>query len=196
MLRKLTTGAVAVAALLLMAAELDDCSTSIIDDKLGQTAFTDLPKNHPFYAGVRVSEAEGWFAGYPDGRLKPDEKISSDQIATVTGRLFPDGATRAEVATFLAEGSIALRQHAIDIEHIDATNQVVISNSSSLRFVMTGWVLNLNHETHRTFTETAILAPLRTLTLDVPAQIASTTGNVDVTSVSLQDQYGLTVASD
>ena len=48
--------------------------------------------------------------GYGDGTLRPDETITAAQIAKVVDRLYPDGATRAEVANFLAAGSIGVLQ--------------------------------------------------------------------------------------
>lgn len=190
-MKRIITATVAGAALFLMAAELDECGSSVIDQQLGQTTFTDLPADHDFYAGARVAEAEGWFVGNTDGTLRPDQTITAQQIASVVERVFADGATRGEVATFLAEGTIALRQHAIDIELIQARNEVVIINRSSQRFVMDGWTLDANYTEVREFTDTAILAPYKTLTLP----IASADGS-PVTSASLDDQYGLTIATD
>lgn len=66
--------------------------------------FIDVEPDHPRYADIEYAASEGWFEGYDDGTFKPDTVIPEHQIATVVARVFPEGATRADMATFLRGG--------------------------------------------------------------------------------------------
>ena len=66
--------------------------------------FSDVEPNHPRYADIEYAATKGWFAGYDDGTFRPDSVIPEHQIAIVVARAFPDGATRADMATFLRGG--------------------------------------------------------------------------------------------
>ncbi len=66
--------------------------------------FSDVQTSHPRYADIEYAASQGWFVGYDDGTFRPDSVIPEHQIATVVARVFPDGATRADMATFLRGG--------------------------------------------------------------------------------------------
>ncbi len=76
---------------------------------LGQTTFTDVPKEHPQRVDIEYAVAQNWFLGYTDGTFKPDRIITAEQITTVIQRAFPDGATRGDMAVFMRAGNQALR---------------------------------------------------------------------------------------
>jgi len=73
------------------------------------TSFDDVPDDHPHAEGIRNVAERGWFQGYPDGSFRPDRKITAEQLATVLLRVYPDGLTRGEAATFLTGGQTHLR---------------------------------------------------------------------------------------
>ena len=134
-----------VVALLLMAAAWDDCAeipgeSSFDDETL--TEFTDVTKDHRLYVGIRIAENEGWFKGYGDGTLRPDETITAAQIAKVVDRLYPDGATRAEVANFLAAGSIGVLQKNLVVEVNQDNRTVTVSNLGSYPVDLHGYELS------------------------------------------------------
>ena len=70
--------------------------------------FDDVAESHPQNRDVAYAVGQGWFQGYPDGTFRPDRTITSNQIATVVGRAFPAGSTRADLATFMRQGTQAL----------------------------------------------------------------------------------------
>ena len=70
--------------------------------------FPDVPRNHPQHADIQYAVEQGWFEGYPDGTFKPDRELTTDQAVTVFRRSFPDGITRADLATMLRAGEQAL----------------------------------------------------------------------------------------
>lgn len=134
-----------VLALLLMAAAWDDCAeipgeTSFDDETL--TEFTDVTKDHRLYVGIRIAENEGWFKGYGDGTLKPDQMITAAQIARVVDQLYPDGATRAEVANFLAAGSVGVLQKNLVVEVSQDNRTVTVSNLGSYPVDLHGYELS------------------------------------------------------
>lgn len=47
----------------------------------------------------------GWFTGYPDGTFRPGQAITARQITAVVSRAYPNGATRAELASFMVGGT-------------------------------------------------------------------------------------------
>ena len=69
------------------------------------TNFTDVDETHPQYRDIEFAVQEGWFQGYGDGTYRPDAAITQEQIAIVIQRAFPDGASRADMATFLRGGA-------------------------------------------------------------------------------------------
>ena len=88
---------------------MEDPSSLLVDsDPPWQIPYSPPIREEPLYVGIRIAENEGWFKGYGDGTLRLDETITAAQIAKVVDRLYPDGATRAEVANFLAAGSIGV----------------------------------------------------------------------------------------
>ena len=50
----------------------------------------------------------GWFTGYPDGTFRPVQAITARQITAVVSRAYPNGATRAELASFMVGGDSRL----------------------------------------------------------------------------------------
>lgn len=143
MLRRLGTILVVAGSLFLMAAEWDSCVT--VD---GRSQFTDVDKSHPHYTGIRIAEAQGDFRGFPDGSLRPNELISVEQIATVVSRKFPEGATRGEVASFIAGGTYALWQNVmeISIENSGSNSAVVtVENGASFEVDASQWVLKIDN---------------------------------------------------
>ena len=70
----------------------------------GDCRFPDVPATSPAHADVTYACRQGWFTGYPDGSFRPDRPVPAHQIATVVGRAFPAGATRADMAAFLRGG--------------------------------------------------------------------------------------------
>ena len=67
--------------------------------------FPDVSATSPAHADITHACRQGWFTGYPDGSFRPDRPIPAHQIATVVGRAFAAGATRADMATFLRGGN-------------------------------------------------------------------------------------------
>ena len=68
------------------------------------TGFRDLGTVHPNYDDIQFAVDKGWFQGYDDGTFRPDRVVSDDHLTRVIRRAFPNGATRAELATFLRGG--------------------------------------------------------------------------------------------
>lgn len=66
--------------------------------------FPDVPSGHTRITDIRAVADRGWFGGYTDGSFQPDRIITARQITAVVGRAFPDGMTRAEMASFLVGG--------------------------------------------------------------------------------------------
>ena len=74
---------------------------------LAATRFPDVPSDHPRSADIQfvAAQSPAWFGGYKDGEFKPERVITAAQMATVIGRAFPEGMTRAEFASFLRGGA-------------------------------------------------------------------------------------------
>ena len=68
------------------------------------TKFSDLDEAHPQYDDIAYAVEQGWFVGYPDGTFKPDRKLTTHQAVTVFGRAFPEGVSRADLASILKAG--------------------------------------------------------------------------------------------
>ena len=69
-----------------------------------QGQFSDVPADHRHLTDIETVADWGGYSGYSDGTFRPDQKIRADQMATVLGRVFPEGMTRAEFASFLVGG--------------------------------------------------------------------------------------------
>lgn len=68
------------------------------------TTFTDLDETHPQYDDIAYAVEQGWFAGYPDGTFRPDRRLTTRQAVTVFERAFPQGVSRADLASILRAG--------------------------------------------------------------------------------------------
>lgn len=77
-----------------------------------RAAFSDVPAGHDRAVQIAAAAERGYFAGYGDGTFKPDREITSGQLATVVGRIYPDGITRADAAAFAVAGADAVAQPA------------------------------------------------------------------------------------
>ena len=73
-----------------------------------QTTFSDVPDDHPQADDIAYAVAQGWFAGYEDGTFRPDDTLIDRHVVTVFRRAFPDGVSRADLATVLRAGETAL----------------------------------------------------------------------------------------
>ena len=73
-----------------------------------QTTFSDVPDDHPQADDIAYAVAQGWFAGYEDGTFRPDATLIDRHVVTVFRRAFPDGVSRADLATVLRAGETAL----------------------------------------------------------------------------------------
>lgn len=71
----------------------------------GVCRFSDVPDSSVAHADIVYACHQGWFSGYLDGSFQPDRPVPSHQIATVVGRAFATGSTRADIATFLRGGN-------------------------------------------------------------------------------------------
>lgn len=194
-MKKTTLVLIMAVALVTMAAELKDCGASQIDRELGETRFSDVNGSHPFYAGMRVAEHYEWMLGYPDGTLRPDEQVSAKQLASMVERIYSDGMTRAEAATYLAEGSIALQQHSVAVETIETANNILIINRSTLPIDMSGWVLDWGNyeyeygemETEHTFADGFILRPKGQTNYSPPDGLPVGSSN------TLENEFGVSI---
>ena len=185
-----------VVALLLMGTAWDDCAQIPGEDAFSDetlTSFSDVTKDHRMYNGIRVAEIEGWFAGYPDGTLKPDQTITANQIAAVVGRLFPDGATRAEVANFLAAGSIATVQKNLSLETSEQEQKVTLYNIGSFPIDLADYTLSWSRGDDATdqfeyVFEDVVLRPDGSYTIEAGEPLGD--------SITLVNRYALQVASN
>lgn len=66
--------------------------------------FSDVPDDHPRRVDIETVAGWGGYSGYEDGTFRPNRRITADQMATVLGRIFDDGMTRAEFASFMVGG--------------------------------------------------------------------------------------------
>ena len=76
----------------------------------GADDFTDVPASHPQRDAILFAAEQGWFRGYQDGTFRPDRAVSDQQLAAVVRRAFLDGASRADLASFMWAGSRILPQ--------------------------------------------------------------------------------------
>ena len=73
-----------------------------------QATFSDVPDDHPQADDIAYAVSQGWFAGYEDGTFRPDATLIDRHVVTVFRRAFPDGVSRADLATVLRAGQTAL----------------------------------------------------------------------------------------
>ena len=74
---------------------------------------------------IDYAVAQEWFFGYEDGTFKPDKIITQKQITAVVNRAFPEGATRADLATVMRAGQQALNEaqlHRAQISVVDGAS--------------------------------------------------------------------------
>ena len=71
-----------------------------------------MPGDHPRKLDIDYAAARGWFEGFEDGAFRPDQVVSSSQIAALVGRVFAEvseeGVDRLEAALFMQHGDLAL----------------------------------------------------------------------------------------
>ena len=73
-----------------------------------QSAYRDVPDGHPRASDIDVATALGAFQGGTDGSFNPDGRITTRQMERVLSRLYPEGITRAEFASFVVAGNKVL----------------------------------------------------------------------------------------
>ena len=95
----LAVAAVLVATVAAQATEV--VATGHTSTVTGTTIFSDVPPDHSRADDIAHAVAMGWFLGYGDGTFRPSVMLSARQAATVFGRVFPDGISRADMAAFL-----------------------------------------------------------------------------------------------
>ena len=74
----------------------------------GHSGFSDVPAGHERRADIEYAAARGWLQGYEDGAFQPGRTVAADQISPVISGAFPEGATRADLATYVRAGSEAI----------------------------------------------------------------------------------------
>ena len=57
------------------------------DDIGTEKSFADVPSSHWAYSAVQTAQAQGWVAGDPDGRFRPDDAITRAEVVTVLNRI-------------------------------------------------------------------------------------------------------------
>jgi len=159
--RPISLALLVVGSFFLMAAEWDSC---VRLDK--ETQFSDVDDSHPHYKGIRLAEAHDVYAGYPDGSLRPNEVISRQQIATLVERRFPTGATRGEVASFMAGGWYATLQNSIVVEGANSGSNsatITVTNNASFALNADEWVLDIDNGEYGDAKKQEIITGLGTL---------------------------------
>ena len=86
------------------------------------SSFSDVASDHPQLGDIEYAVAQGWFQGYGDGTFKPDRAVTQKQITTVIGRAFPEGLTRADLATFLRGGTDRLAANRVTVTSATASS--------------------------------------------------------------------------
>ena len=82
----------------------------------GHSGFSDVPEDHERRADIEYAVARGWFQSYEDGTFQPGRTVDGDQIAAVISGAFPEGATRADLATYVRAGSEAIAAYTAVID--------------------------------------------------------------------------------
>ena len=95
-MRKLVSAIVAVAVLAVGATVF------------AQSAYRDVPDGHSRASDIAVATALGAFKGGTDGSFNPEGRITTRQMERVLSRLYPEGITRAEFASFVVAGNKVL----------------------------------------------------------------------------------------
>ena len=90
--------------------------------------FTDVPADHTQADDIQYAVDQGWFQGYEDGTFRPDNRLTTYQVVTVFERAFPDGPTRADLATILRAGKEQLDDMPIIIDSSNLGNWFFESN--------------------------------------------------------------------
>ena len=90
--------------------------------------FTDVPADHTQADDIQYAVDQGWFQGYEDGTFRPDNRLTTYQVVTVFERAFPDGPTRADLATILRAGKEQLDNLPIVIDKNNLGNWIFESN--------------------------------------------------------------------
>ena len=70
--------------------------------------FPDVPDDHPQAADIAYAVEQGWFRGHADGTFRPDDTLIDAHALIVFRRAFPEGVTRADLATILRAGDEVL----------------------------------------------------------------------------------------
>lgn len=71
-------------------------------------SFPDVADDHPQLTDIDNGAAKKLLLGYPDGNFRPGRAVTASQTAKVLNRLFPEGASRADLAAFMKAGNRAL----------------------------------------------------------------------------------------
>lgn len=71
-------------------------------------SFSDVPDDHPQAGDIAYAVQKGWFQGYDDGTFRPDNTLIDRHVVVVFRRAFPQGVTRADLATILRAGDQVL----------------------------------------------------------------------------------------
>ncbi|MCY4371546.1 MAG: S-layer homology domain-containing protein [bacterium] len=185
---------IVVIGFVLMAAAWDECAVIPGEnqfDDVTLTKFSDVTKGHRLYNGIRIAEIEGWFAGYEDGTLRPDEVITTEQIAIVVARLYPDGATRAEVANFLAAGSTGVVQKNLTVDVDLSARTVTVTNLGSFAISLDGYELSWTGDTDSASYE----HPIEDITVAAGSSHVFGVDKPLSASVTLNNRYALQIAS-
>ena len=74
----------------------------------GHSGFSDVPADHERRADIEYAAARGWLRGYEDDAFQPGRTVAAAQISSVIRGAFPEGATRADLATYVRAGSEAI----------------------------------------------------------------------------------------
>ena len=74
----------------------------------GDSGSSDVPADHPRRADIEYAVARGWFQNYEDGTFRPGQTVTAAQTIAAVRGAFPEGATRADLATYAGAGNQAL----------------------------------------------------------------------------------------
>lgn len=83
--------------------------------------FSDVPDDHPQAGDIAYAVEKGWFVGYDDGTFRPDNKLIDRHVVIVFRRAFPEGVTRADLATILRAGDQVLNPISTTAGETDST---------------------------------------------------------------------------
>ena len=91
--------------------------------------FTDVPKNHPFYAHIETAFAEGVADGYPDGTFRPNNAMTRGAAAVMIAKAaalqapspLPQSYSDVTPNSWWEEAIEALRAECVTTGCVDAT---------------------------------------------------------------------------